>query len=582
MGPPPQTGPESPPKETRPTLVRVVDAAGAPLAGARVVLFSAPFDRHCALYESELVTARTDDRGRVRVRIGSGRVWSAWAVHDSAKGRLASPVRSSIVAGRPLRLVLERFAVAKVRIRGLAQWRERFGDDLGCAFGIHLAPHAVIRSELPAGEEPVLALPPLPMGNYFPLLTTAEGEFLDARYFSPEFLEDNPPEELYERRVPLKRFVLGVPTVTRWQVRDPTGDPVAGARVFVRPFYAGLQHERRLTADARGEFELVLPYRAEGQRGWTTIRVFLLAPGRRTFVRVLDSPVSGKDGKLQVRLARGPELHWKLVSEEGHDFTHEKIWLRTFFASELRKSGASALVPIQVGADGRLELPAPGNLDHEPWQLFGLRDGLPVQLWSKTTGVVPRELELDLRRLVPVALDFVHRGEKGVLGGEAHLCRLQGGRAVDSTPYPIDRDGTCRLQLMPGEHRFYAMNDRRGDAFFKLVVAPGKPVEKTIHLRPFTRIAGVVRSPGGDPAEGVDISTSPSIASLDAQLFQSWHSRLFGRIRSDEHGRFELRVSRLVTILDVSAQRQNGDEWWWANLKVDPRSQPKLEIQLQR
>jgi hypothetical protein len=572
----------------RTTLVRAVNAAGEPLSGAKVVFCSVPL-AGSPMVKSQRLDLVTDAEGKVRASLDDTVVWSAWAVHDGEKTRLASDVVHPVACGRPLRLVLQSFPVPHVRVRGLGPWRKRFGDQLELAFASAAAPSVVFRVPLPAGEDPALPLPALPRGNYFPCLVLPDGGLLDARYFSPHFLDESesPPEELYERAYPLKRVILADPVPTRWTIVDPDGKPVAGARVVVRAEYSELLAERRLTADAKGEVEIVLPHREEGQRGWFTLRVLVLAPGFVPSVRTLVQPLPA-DTAVTVKLVPGPALDWKLA---GALPPEASLLLFTRFLGDAGQGvpGSSGefvdhWVRIEVGAEGRLELPAaaeaPAGSTPTPFDLW-LVDGKAATLLAR--GSPPAAARgVDPGQLVAVTVQARVAGDRAVQGGTVYLCRREGEVAVDGVGYGLDRQGTARLRLPPGRHALLAVHESRGSALLAVDVPAGEACERTIVLQPYTSIAVEVRDGAGTPVAGASVGWQLGFDAIGYLLVQSVFGRLQSSdLRTDASGKAQILVPSLAARGEVYAQVPRDDgSVLYGRAEVVTAKDAKVEITL--
>jgi hypothetical protein len=570
----------------RTTLVRTVNAAGEPLAGAKVVFCSVAL-AGWPMARSRMLELVTDAEGKARANLDETLVWAAWALHDHEKTRLASDVLQPVTCGRPMRLELRPFPVPDVRIRGLEPWRKRFGDKLELAFASAATPFATFRLPLPAGDEPVLRLPPLPRANFFPCLVLPDGGLLDARYFSPHFLDESeqPPEELYERAYPLKRVILAEPAPTRWTIVDPAGKPVAGARVFLRPEYSELLAERRLTSDEQGQVEIVLPHREEGQRGWFTQRVLVLAPGFLPAVRTLMQPLAA-EAAVTVNLMPGPALDWKLAGELP---AAASLYLLTRFVGETGPDvpGVSGdfvdhWVRVEVGAEGKLELPAaasaPAGNAPPPYELW-LVDGKAATLLATGPPAVARTV--DVAKLVAVTA-HVRVGDRSVQGGTLYLCRRENDVAVDTVGYGLDREGAARLRLPPGRHLLLAVHESRG-AGLLLADVPDQPsCELSLNLQPHANVAIEVRDAAGAPVAGAMVGWQIAYEGIGYVVLPA----VFGRFlssdqRTDASGRLQIQLPSLAGRGDVHAQLASDDgSVLFGRATVEPAKDTKVEITL--
>jgi len=444
---------QDPPRRVRPTLVKVVDENGDAVAGARVLCCSAPLHDvpfAAPIYHNELVEGRTDEKGRCRIRAAAGRSWSAWAVWQDGNKRLASNLLPDIEVGRPLRIVVKPFEVPNVRWTGIEKWRTKVGK-LATAYVSDitavespgtlatsvslvsslesvtrqvptsasrraLAALPVLRLPAPASRDDVVALPPLPLGKYYPVLTDEHGGFLDMRFMNPVFLKKPSSERvkaMYERNLLLEQLWMGEPISVTGTFYNDKELKLDGVEIWLRPTHGSLVHERRYVTDKDGRFELFVPGRAEATdpTGSYFVKLYAVCPGHEPeYLQLPMLKAGSKHPESEFRLRRGRMLEWRVRGATDADREPNRFFLRTVFSSGA-KSVRQHTVPIRLEQDGRLRLPAPRERGNATplWELFLLRDGRIVPLY-RAQGRVPKKLVIDLDRIrvveVEVACEF--------------------------------------------------------------------------------------------------------------------------------------------------------------------------------
>ncbi len=151
------------------TRVRVVDAHGVGVAGARVYALTGAFPGVAPLRSRPPSHHRTNHKGHLNLPLTPRAYWSLWAVAEHNGHVLRSKLSSGIRIGRKTVLVVEPATAGRITVRGMAPWRRRFAGRLGillvvtgpvCArFSVRLGAHNFFR------------LPPLPSGDRVAMLT---------------------------------------------------------------------------------------------------------------------------------------------------------------------------------------------------------------------------------------------------------------------------------------------------------------------------------------------------------------------------------------------------------------------------
>ncbi len=196
-----------------PFFATVVDVEGKLLADAEVT---------CAFVRdrvtaggADIVTGKTDKRGRARLNLIIGRLYEAWAIGSAEVDgtRMVTRPVPLIAAGRIAELrAIERVVPRKVQLTGVTPWR-----GVG-AVGLRWFPNGLSDVyhdfELPSGDEVVLPPGPWIVGSLG--LRDSSGETLVATRVEPGV------DELPEFAAPLEIEVT---------VQDVLGTPIAGVQI---------------------------------------------------------------------------------------------------------------------------------------------------------------------------------------------------------------------------------------------------------------------------------------------------------------------------------------------------------------
>jgi hypothetical protein len=334
--------------QRRPLAGRVIDAAGAPVAGASVTLvWSPPGGPECGT--SDVVTATADARGRFVARLFPQESYSAYAIATAADGSArASPIREGVAAGGDVEL----------RIGGPAERRRvrLVGADAWAAIGplhVEVALRAANVAAFPLDAEG--ATPPLPPGSAgLALVRDAAGAVLCARQLQPG---DGPADVV-------------LPPPRRWRLRvvDAAGAPVAGATVhhatapsnvplldtdapFERPRVQWWRHAGTTAADGTATIDALseaalghwpLLVRAPGMAE----SVVLTMPSRPDSpVDVNGRPAARADDAFVVPMRRAARLR---LLQRGTPVAGAEAFLTAFATSPLMQRAA----PLRFDASG--------------------------------------------------------------------------------------------------------------------------------------------------------------------------------------------------------------------------------------
>ncbi|MCA8953081.1 MAG: hypothetical protein KDE27_26450 [Planctomycetes bacterium] len=515
-----------------PCFLTVVDAAGAPIAGAAVTCAFTP--DLVSLGDTDIVTATTDERGRARCDVVVGRLYEAWGVGPPGPDgtRPVTAAHDLVSSGRVLELrAIARAAPRHVRIDGLTEWRETGG--VAIRWFAVAGQDAAAELPLPADDE--VLLPPGPPSPGCLAVVDAAGAFLVAAAV----------EEGADGEVRLPRPMAFVLTV-----RDAKGAPVAGAAVEypVSPGRSTLRllestARRRWLArdlgatDARGELRGLCPepwrFDAGGNR---TARPLLLRV--RAGARIAGVLVGGP-GPVEVTLAEpvSTELTIRGLDASMH------VGACSVFELKLAKGRATAFS----------DQPTMTRLGPSRWSVpsgprgFWLRIACDERV---PTVVVPeRVVAPDGRETVD--LDALRRFEvevvdaAGGLAPAAIAVGLPSGGPTNlswSGVVATDLAGRARVRLPPGPYRVYATNGSE-HALALATAETGGELRLTLEPIPTMRVE--VRDTDGAPVAGARafFAEGRFVAASGIGLEQQWRQVAMGlceryaaTARSDVHG----------------------------------------------
>ena len=607
-------------RRDRGTLVKVLDSEGKAVAGASVVFLSAPMHGRQALVRQERIVVETDKNGRARAKLSRGRSWAAWAAWDGPNGRLTSKLKFPVTRGRPLRLTVETFPVSKVRVVNLKQWRKVIPSGLSLAF-ISDGDHSTIfKRELGKEKEPVFKLPPLPHGNYFPTLLGPRGEFLDTIYFNHQFYTGQPDaEELYERDVPLKRFVLGRPIKINARVVDANKKAVGGAWCDLGPASSIIPNPLLNTfkVGADGKFVCIVPWKPEGQRGRYDSVLHLFAPGyvpqmlpitfpwqpvtqgvvqpgglpgappldkKKKKVRAVQDVID-----LEVTLVKGQELDWRLTNALENDLAPGSLYLRTnaySFVNGTVLNRVQRYFPVSVGKDSRLQLP--GLVDesaesHPVWELFLVRAGQTSSIYFHGRGTLPVKVEIDLASLRRTEFSLLPESGSKTTGGEIFLFRLDYDGLAKAQTFGVDRSGRVTTFLMPGKYIVVGKSEKQGDGYHEFALSNDETKAKIhIPLRPYKLLVGTLVDDDDKPLAKASLSISFNVGpKLHPFVRRALINQNF-TLLTDKDGSFSSYVSKLAGTATMSAYLDIGGSYIVGHAVVEPDDEKKVKIVLSR
>lgn len=244
--------------ERSPILGRVSRLDGKPWVNAELHFFSRPLGA-IGFGEPDYVRCKSDERGRFRAQLISGREYSAWAIGTGDDAHEASRVAEGVYAGMPLRLEQDPFPrpATRLRLRAAKEYGERLDK-----FRLRLV--APMRNQWTV-EVPVLGrecmVPTLPgriaiaevldeqrrpilVHRFLLTLDEAYGDFgATKKAWSDKFAEAMAREQSLSmiRSGRVRNFPLQILAPVRKRVRVVTTEdskPVPGARISGRVQYS--------------------------------------------------------------------------------------------------------------------------------------------------------------------------------------------------------------------------------------------------------------------------------------------------------------------------------------------------------
>jgi hypothetical protein len=220
-------------------------------------------------------------------------------------------------------------------------------------FGVHLP------AKLPEGNDPVVRVPALPLGNYFPTLIDSRGRALDFTYFSPHSTKATPASSRSTNESILSSAQcsasqcctsMSCEDAIRMMTRAPSCRCLA--RSCGWSFLFPLEVWSDYQADAQGRVRIPLAFRAEAARARYTVEAQVLAQGRWPRSQSLEvRPEPAQRAEVLISPWHGTpfELPLEPLRERyGAD-------ARFYVASHWRHGRSN------FGPTGRLELPLRGD-----------------------------------------------------------------------------------------------------------------------------------------------------------------------------------------------------------------------------
>lgn len=440
-------------QERHVAFVQVLDAAGRPVSDAEVVALGSPW-LPLLPAPADRVVATSDARGRAQLRLLPDLEYAAWAIEPPAGSTdfRCSQIVSGLRQGSAVDLQLD---PTRPRQRALLTGAEHWAADLG----LHVAAVAIGGHLLPVQLAADGLLPPLPEISLFVI---ADGQGRVVWVGPPK------PQALATRDVAMPRPQHGMAVV-----RDPDGQPVAGAEIW---------HLLSLSDHQ--------PFRLEA--GWREIA----KPVYRRHLGTTD-----REGRCPFVLpAWTDDLDWYLLA------TAPGLGALRFGIQKRIAVVGDVAQPLTKDAEGRREFTV--QLPRNRQVRIPAANGSPVELMLGTpplaATVVDGAIEVPVRtkgllrlpatREDPVGYAILTAEQSAVdaLQVVAFSVREPDGRPPDRAiltliapereiPVPLDRLGQARLRLDHGPWLAFASSDT---AVAHAEVRPGLDTERTLELKP--------------------------------------------------------------------------------------------------
>ncbi len=589
----------------------VEDEAGKRVPQARIFFASSELSVLDPQQAPEQLEFVADKRGRAIVSLDPRRDWSAWAVKSVGKKRWASPVQGRVLEAGILRLTLVPFPVPFLRISNLSGWKTLYPGKLSLVYVSLSLPYPRFRQSLPEGKDEVRELPPLPMNSYFPVLWHEDKGFLDTVYLAPAFHEGvTDAEVLYERDYPLKKCIFGRPLLLRGKVIGIGNKVVPRATLRCGPSSSIPCPLRQIvSADEKGRYELVVPFKPESRRTSYLSDVIVWAPGRQpvkhsvaTLRKQFEINLQRDGDKAEwiferdFALVPGRALAWKSSGKEKSD----ELFLLT---QALQGGNPGTRLQTGIGVDGEGQLILPGirptgglgallagkkqsTRNRAMFELYLRRGGLVFALTAREKGVVIPERSLDLSD--QGALELLTRSASGrpLKRGYCEIKRVfSGSLAAVSTRFGLAPGKATRLQLPVGKYVMRISQKPLGAGYAAFEIQKGKDSEVVVSVEPYLRLRGkIVCEDEEVQIGGLPIQVYPQQIQKDRVpiLARAWAQQYLQQsaAQSRADGSFELLVSPFVQRLSVQTYASVANRYLSAQVMIDPHKVKEVELTL--
>lgn len=550
---------------------KVVDRAGRPVEGARVVLRSHGWVFHPDLGQVHQVEATTRKNGRFRASLFAQRRYSAWAAIPGSAGRF-SKVAEDVLAGRPLTLRAEEFErrSPRVRIEGLGAWKNHAPFRFRC---VSDARHFVMQP-VSRAEDDLVTLPSWPGSRVSLEILDSEGQPLAQRWFSTDKAGKSDETEVWKIKEP---FIVRM----HIEAFEKAGVAIEGARV--ETVVASTHHDvipigsrihRELSrvlgvSDAHGKVRIELPtsrypmsqHFSVEARGRVLTAVRLRSRGK-SFSTVEEAADGSFD--VAVRLKRGAAVEGRVVDRAGEGIGGLRLTYPRLAALWFENQGAS----WRTLTARLIETDPDGSFRFEP--LMPDRRAVitalpsPAQLSRMVPGVddeilVPQSVALfvhvskndeatqklgDLRATLRRQEVHVTRDGRPVSFARIFVIAQSRGHGDRvSKQIDCDRRGQATLYLAPTADDLLVWERESGYVIHDLAESTStdssaEPLR--LELGPFRWISGRVLDKAGDPIEGATLesygeSTRGTTRHVCIQL-----NHLLRKRRTDAEGRFRI------------------------------------------
>lgn len=319
----------------------VTDAAGAPVAGADVVLWSWPLPERIDLGAPDRVTVSTAANGRFAAAILDGRSYSAHAAWQDAKGHHVTTLASDVLPGVPC-LLRE------------APPRTCTGIELRGGDGLHR--WGALRVELVVGDSnPLVRVLPLDGARQavLPADLPVGPTWIDVRAANGQLLRSVP---LAAAATSPAVVEIADPFTTTLTVLGDAGQRLAAAEIHVLHDYGyfGVSTGRRVRAPdllgrtgADGTFVVTLPttHPVDGPSPNRALLLVSAAGHQRQSVDVVTAK-AGPGDRLTTKLRAGSDLRVRFVGPDGAAVTSGLVPLYESDAQVESRHAAGGFLPL--------------------------------------------------------------------------------------------------------------------------------------------------------------------------------------------------------------------------------------------
>ncbi|GEM_PF-6709271 len=512
-----------------PSPGRVRDLAGGPWTGANILCVSQLFPEHPSIpaFEDRVETT-SDRRGRFRVDLLEGRIYSVYAWSKQGAGRV-SGVLANLSAGSSISLKETKPPLPpKVRILGLEEWRKVHGP-LHFRVAVFLPPRLLLPIELE--EDGIARLPPLPpeetrleildrnrnplFSRSLALLVPPKGSLPTIRLPAFEDLRILALTDKEKKAVPDVR-ILHVVSRVRFP-EDSSGRS---------PFHLIREVGR---TDSKGRCTVRIPW-LTGPHKFTNQDFLVVAKGfaigqGKTFSFLFSPgyrfrrPAKGREAELKVFLQPSVELSTRVIDEQGEPIAKRTFHILCKGSFRMQNNSYSGIelpwIPIRSDEEGRIRFTAP-SMDSELALLLPPAENsrTPLRIryldFPKKAGGTIRLGDSTLEPLRRIRIRISGPEGLPVRGAKILVSRREGkgSSKVWKLPFPrafvSDRKGVARLTLPSGSFDLIAW--KKGKGYRILQEGLGDAVEAMdLSLEAFKRFTGRCLGPDGKPLAGVRI-----------------------------------------------------------------------------
>jgi len=580
-----------------PTVGRILDRAGKPWAGAKVVFLSR-LHPVCADESVDRVEATADARGKYRVDLESDRVYLVWGqgpIGEEKDGWRLTGVECGVMPGQVLKLKeSQRRAAVRIQLVDQRTTKGKLRAKLVThRAGMWRVDHSNLREgmgfgfDLAVDEQGVALLPPLPWKDVWLEIYDAQG-----------------------LRVQVETLDLSKPLAEgskQIQVHGVSGLELKGMAANGLPKIQGLVLRQRV----RGR--LLEVQRTDGDFLQSKLRIAQrLITRSRTELEYpdLELETQGSSRALLLNMLQGNgeiglgSNRMIMPLRPGRTLRGKMARARRLILQQDPRGRPGAFVgtnapppvyEVSSNKDGSLEITGlgPGHyrlltlLDLEERQ--ALRDGAGVEPQA-LLAIGSLQQDADLGMLDPARLVRVDLGVSfadGRKGAGVRILVMQPGNAMTQNALILrsqtDRKGRRRLLLPVGGRFDILLASARGHAMVPLDLRqaePGSVVAKHVGIAAGTVVTGVVRDSVGKPVAGARLRWIVRNGDYRASVLAQRVAPDLSGMHCDEHGRFAFRAPLEKGLVLLFAHYPDNDVYKLEQLQIAGESIENLKISL--